>query len=412
MDWKKVFKNTAWLSIGQAVGRAIGFLYFVFLARYLGVSDFGVWNWVLGLGYNFYPLADFGIRRYVLKHLPRNPERKKDYLAKLLPFRLLLAVVSVFLSSLLALILGSKIKAGYMLIFGLALLPHNLLFLYTSIKNAFERMHVFGLATMGVSLGYTLTGLLMIKLGLGLGWLFGSYFFGVMITLVGLNLLTNKLDLTTKWDWDPRFYQKVISESWAFGLLQIIAVFYLRISLILIGMLLGDYQAGIYGSASKFVEAGILFPQSVAIAFFPSFSKLYVEDKERLKKTYLRALPILIGFSIPFFLVMWFGSHLVIPAIYGPEYLAAAPVFKLMGILMIFFFVNSLAGNVIQNSDRVIQFLPFRVINFLVAIIVGVLIIPRLGVIGGVWTLIIGEIYGLLVNNIFVAKILHGKNTE
>jgi len=75
MNKKIIFKNTAWMSVGQFVGRGIGFLYYIFLARYLSVSQFGVWNWVLGLGYNFYPLADFGIQRYILKHLPRNPDK-------------------------------------------------------------------------------------------------------------------------------------------------------------------------------------------------------------------------------------------------------------------------------------------------------------------------------------------------
>lgn len=407
MNFKKVVKNTSWLTAGQLVGRAIGFLYYIILARYLSVSEFGVWNWVLGLGYNFYPLADFGIERYILKHLPRRPAKKSEYLAKLLPLRLVLAIGSVFLSCLLALILGSPQKAGYMLIFNLALLPYNLIFLYANIKNALEKMHVFGISTVAVTLGYTLIGLVMMKFNLGLGWLFGSYFLGTIITLSGLFILVKRNSLKLGWEWDPKFYKKVISESWAFALILVTAVFYLRISLILIGTLLGDYQAGIYGAASKFIEAGILFPQSIAVAFFPSFSILFVKDKKRLKKTYLRALPVLFLVSMPFFIVMSFGADLIIPTIYGQEYLAAVPVFKLMGVLMIFFFMNSLADNIIQSSEKFVNFLPYRILNFLVALVCGIVLIPRFGVIGGVWTLIIGELYGFFVNNWYVLKIVN-----
>ncbi len=394
------------MSIGQVVGRGIGFLYYIFLARYLSVSQFGVWNWVLGLGYNFYPLADFGIQRYILKHLPRTPDKKEEYLHKLLPLRLGLAVGSVLISCLLALILGSPAKAGYMLIFGLALLPYNLIFLYTSIRNAFEEMHVLGLANIGITLGYTLAGLIIMQLDLGLGWLFGSYFFGIMTSFLILNSLVEE-KLLSGWKWDLTLYKEIIKESWVFGLFLVLAVFYLRISLILIGSLLGDYQAGIYGAASKFVEAGILFPQSIAVAFFPSFSKLFVNDRKRLKHMYLRTLPILLAAAIPFWAVMWFGGKYIIPAVYGQNYLPAVPIFRLMGVLMILFFVNSLADNVIQNSNRVKRFLPLRIMNFLFALIVGLIIIPKLGVIGGVWTLIFGEVYGFVVNNWYVLRIVN-----
>ncbi len=412
MNKKKVFKNSLWLSGGQGAARVIGFFYYILLARYLGVAEFGVWNWVLGLGYNFYPLADFGIERYVLKYLPRNPEKKNDYLSRLLPLRLFLAIGSVLLSSVLALVLGSKTKAVYMLIFGLGLIPHNLIFLYASIKNALEKMHIFGIATIGCSLGYTLTGMLMIHLNLGIGWLFSSFFIGNGITFLILTSLIRRYDLKIKWKWDVNFYKKVLSESWAFGLLLVVAVFYIRISLVLMGVLGNDYQTGIYGSASKFIEAGILFPQSIAIALFPSFSKMFFENKNRLKKTYLKSLPLLFLISIPVFLVMWYGGQYIIPFVYGVEYTPAIPVFKLMGVLMIFFFVNSLADNIIQNSQRVVDFLPWRILNFLVSLTAGIILIPKIGVIGGVWTLIIGEIFGFAVNNLYVAKLLNGKEDK
>jgi O-antigen/teichoic acid export membrane protein len=406
MNKRIIFKNTAWMSVGQFVGRGIGFLYYIFLARYLSVSQFGVWNWVLGLGYNFYPLADFGIQRYILKHLPREPERKEEYLHKLLPLRLVLAVGSVMISCLLALILGSPTKAGYMLIFGLALLPYNLIFLYTSLRNAFEEMHVYGLVNIGITLGYTLAGLIIMQLNLGLGWLFSSYFVGIIASFLILNSLV-KESLISNWQWDTKLYKQILKESWVFGLFLVLAVFYIRISLILIGVLLGDYQAGIYGAASKFVEAGILFPQSIAIAFFPSFSKLFINDRKKLLKTYLQTLPVLLVIAIPFWAIMWFGGKDIIPVIYGKNYMPAVPVFQLMGVLMVLFFVNSLADNVIQNSNQVKRFLPLRLMNFLFALIVGIIIIPKLGVIGGVWTLIIGEIYGFVVNNWYVMKILN-----
>lgn len=410
MDKKKVAKNSIWLSGGQFIGRIIGFLYFIFLARNLPVGDFGIYSWVLGLSYNFYPLADFGIQRYILKHLSRDLSQSKKFLSKLLPLRAILAVGSIFLSSILALILGSPTKAGFVALFGLSLLPFNLIYLYAAIKNAAEKMQVYSIATIITTLAYSLIGVGMIKLGLKLPWLFMAYFLGNTIVLIGLLIQSKKLSLDTKWVWDPKFYKKVLNESWAFALLQVIAVFYLRISLVLVGSLLDDYSAGIYGTASKFIEAGILLPQSIAIAFFPSFSKIYSENKQRLKRIYFKTLPLLALIGLVTAAAMWLIGPYLIPLVFGPEYQPAVPVFQLMGVLMFFFFINSLAGNIIQNSPKVKNFLPFRLINFLVALIAGLILIPKHGVIGGVWAMIIGEIYGMLINNFYVLKILNGQD--
>jgi O-antigen/teichoic acid export membrane protein len=407
MDKKKVAKNSIWLSGGQFIGRIIGFVYFIFLARNLPVNDFGIYSWVLGLSYNFYPLADFGIQRYVLKHLSRDLSKSKQFLSKLLPLRFVLAVGSLLLSSLLALILGSPTKAGFVALFGLSLIPFNLIYLYTAIKNSAEEMQVYSIATIGAVTAYSLIGAIMIQLGLGLPWLFLAYFLGNLIVLIGLLLQSRKLNLDTKWDWDPDFCKKVLNESWAFAFLQVIAVFYLRLSLVLVGSILGDYQAGIYGTASKFIEAGILLPQSIAIAFFPSFSKIYTENKKRLKRIYFKTLPLLALIGLVTAAAMWLIGPYLIPLVFGPEYQPAVPIFQLMGVLMFFFFINSLAGNIIQNSPKVKQFLPLRLINFLVALIAGLILIPKQGAIGGVWAMIIGEIYGLLINNFYVLKILN-----
>ncbi|MDD5638515.1 MAG: oligosaccharide flippase family protein, partial [Candidatus Pacebacteria bacterium] len=69
---KKIAKNGFYLVLGQVISRLIGFFYFIFLARALSVENFGIYAWVLGFVYNFLPVADFGIERYILKNLPRH----------------------------------------------------------------------------------------------------------------------------------------------------------------------------------------------------------------------------------------------------------------------------------------------------------------------------------------------------
>jgi len=75
------------------------------------------------------------------------------------------------------------------------------------------------------------------------------------------------------WVIDRKFFYKALSQSWAFAVLLILAVFYLRISVILVGLIKGDYYTGLYSSAFKFIEAVILIPQFFGFGFVSFISQ-------------------------------------------------------------------------------------------------------------------------------------------
>lgn len=406
----RIFKNSVCLFSSQIVGRIIGFLYFIFLARNFSVENFGVLAWVLGFVYNFYPLADFGIERLVLKKVSRDVDKASEYLKKLLPLRFLLALGIVILATLASLSLGVGLtKAWLVFVFGLAVVPYNLLYLLAAIENAKEKMNFYAKVVVATSVLSAVLGISFIKLGFGLPWVLFGYFLGNLGVLaweagkIGIRPISQIGRIG--WE-DFAFWKAILKESWVFAVILVLAVFYLRIALILMGLVLGDYAAGIYGAASKFVEAGILIPQSIVLALFPISSRLFIEDKKKLKKIYLKGLGVLGVLGVLGGLIMFFGGRFIIPLVYGEKYWPSVHIFSTMGILIALFCVNALPGNIIQNSEKVKKFLPFAVANFLVAVVSVFILIKRMGVIGGVWGMIVGEIFGLAVNNWFVYKIL------
>jgi len=405
---RKIFRNTLFLSGSQIVGRLIGFFYFIYLARSLSVTDFGIYAWVLGFVYNFYPLADFGIEKIVIRDLPRKPEKANYYLKRLLPLRLYLGLASLLILLIVGLLMGiGSFKLFLVFLFGLSILPTNLIHLIAFIENAREKSMTYALSTLGIISLTALLGVLIINFNLPLAYLLIAYFISSLTVLGFLFSKMHSLGLNLGWKQDFLFWKKIIKDAWAFALITTLAVFYLRISLVLTGYLLGDYWAGIYGASSKFIEAGVMIPQGITLALFPLFSRLLKGDKKRLKAIYLKTWFLLLMLSLPIGATMFWGGKFFIPLIYGSEYLPSVPVFSTMGLLIIFLFVNSIAGNIIHNSKKVKQFLPFSFLNFLVGLGLGLFLIPRIGVMGGVWAMVGGEVFGLIVNNLFVFKILN-----
>jgi len=404
---RKVAENTFFLSAAQITARLIGFFYFIFLARFLGVATFGIYNFTLAFVYNFVPVADFGLERFVLRDISRQPQKISFYLARLLPLRLFLSLGAYLGALLLGVILGRPVQQiFYLAIFGLFIFPYSFTYLLSSFLNAQEKMKYMAAAIVGSQTINFIVGIIFVLLKLPLSVIFLTGFFGQLAVALVFLFKAKSWGLSLGWVIDKKFFLKSLSQSWAFAFLLILAVFYLRISLILVGLLKGDYYTGLYGSAFKFVEAMILIPQSLALALFPLSSRLFLEDKKKLEKIYQKGLLVLFLFSLPFVLVLGFLPHLIISLAYGQNYLMATPVLSLLGASLILFFLNSLPGNIIQNSPRFKQFLPWAFLNFLITLLLCLFLIPRFSIVGAAWAVIGGEVSGLVINNFFVWRIL------
>ena len=404
---RRAARNTFFLSVSQIIARLIGFFYFIFMARVLGVEVFGVYNFTLAFIYNFIPVAGLGVARLVLRDISRKRQKTNFYFPRLLPLCFFTSFGAYFLALLLGLILGQSLRQiFYLAILGLFLIPNNLTYLIVSFRNAREKMGYTAIVNIVTPILIAVFGIVFVLMKLPLSFILFAHVLGGAV--VSLLLLNRAQSWGLAWGWviDKKFWRYVFSQSWIFALLLILAVFYLRLSVVLVGILKGAYFTGLYGSVFKFIEAIILVPQSLALALFPISSKLLVNNKKRLAMIYKKGLGVLFLFSLPFSLVIIFFSRPILRLAYGSEYLAAAPVFSLLGWALILFFVNVLPGNIILNSTKVKQFLPLAVLNLLLKLVFCLVLISRYSILGAGWAVIGGEMVGLVINNLFVWKIL------
>lgn len=407
----KIATNSLIVSFSQISARLLGFLFFVLLARYLGVANFGIYNFTLAFVYNFVPVADFGLERLVLRDISRAPEEINYYIARLLPLRLFLSAGSYLGIILLGITLGQTSRQIlYLAIFGLYIFPNTFIYLLASFQNAKEEMKYFSLALLTAQILTVAIGVLFIFLKFPLIMIFLASVLGQMIVLIFFFLKASCWGIKMGWVIDMQFFKEALGDSWVFACITIISVFYLKLSILLISLLRGDEATGLYSSSFRFIEASILIPQSIALALFPLSARLFLEDKRKLVAIYKKGLGILFLLSLPFSIVMIFLSKQIVLFAYGQDYAPAIPVFSVLGFSLILFFLNALSGNIIQNSPQFKKFLPITLIKVFFSITIFLILIPRFGILGAAWGVVIGEAFGLIINNIFVLFILKNKD--
>lgn len=115
------------------------------------------------------------------------------------------------------------------------------------------------------------------------------------------------------------------------------------VDVLLVGMLAGPAAAGIYGAASRFVQAGLVIDSALRVVVAPKLSTLlHRDDRAGVQGLYALASAWLVLFATPLYAVLGVFSPLVL-SILGPNFVAGSMA---LTILCVGATTTFLAGNV------------------------------------------------------------------
>ena len=127
-----IFKNTAFVTAGNLLLKAISFLFSIFVIRRLGDSRFGQYTTVLAFVGLFQIFAEMGITQFVMREISRDRSSKSKYFWNLIILRLFLALINIITIPFLAYLYGYNLE----LILGIFL--YTLTFLLAALEASFQ----------------------------------------------------------------------------------------------------------------------------------------------------------------------------------------------------------------------------------------------------------------------------------
>lgn len=179
---------------------------------------------------------------------------------------------------------------------------------------------------------------------------------------------------------------------------------YVNLDTTMLGFIYGDYEVGIYASATKVYNIARSILTSFIIVITPRLAFYYSENKEKYK---ILLNDFLIGYSsiiLPSCIGILCISKQVIFILSGIDYLNAVPALKILCIALGFSTIGSFIANeimVICEQEKMILFATIlgAVINF----VGNIFFIPYIGYIGASITTLISEIVVFFVQ-IYIAR--------
>ena len=169
-------------------------------------------------------------------------------------------------------------------------------------------------------------------------------------------------------------FSKWIALSRTFG------VMVSRVDVILLNLLAGSFQAGIYSAASRIALVFALLVSSIGAVTAPRFSAFI--RKEDIK-SYLKKVALMVGGISLFMLSTVALADPLVRLIFGEQYLAAIPVFRAMTLAMIPFLLSVITSQPLIYSFNQPKFFSWITIIQVVTIIsLDLIFIPRYQALG------------------------------
>lgn len=332
----QIIKNTSIVFLGNIFNAGFVFLFITLVSRVLGPGDFGLFSVALAILTVMEGIAQFGttpsLTRLASFYLKQGqPGPVKEIMGAILRFRLvmgiLIALVGWWLAIPLAFFVFKEPKLVPLLRISSIGVSGLLLSTYIyAVLQAYEQFLVYAGVNVFIGAGRFL-------LGLGLLYFYRLsptnsclvYIIPLFLAFLAGGLFIPKGYLMAKTS--KKIHQQIFFFSKWLVAASFLGIIYNRLDMFIIARLLNMESVGIYSSAFRLASLLLMISGTITIVLFPKVSSFTKVSQVRsyLKKAAVVSLGISALLS-PF----WFVSLPLVKAIYGPAYISAAGIFRIL----------------------------------------------------------------------------------
>lgn len=380
----KVMGNISWLFFDKAVRMAISLFVGVWIARYLGPAQFGVFSYAMALVAIFASITTLGMQAVVVRDIVSDPSNAGEILGTAAVLQLLAAMIAY---------LGILLLAQYfhtdeaVLKWAVSILGLSLLFRASdSIKHLFEAM-VQSRYVVWAEVSVILVSAAL-KIGLILTHAPLLALIGVAVVesaLIALSLivvLRANRDLSGRWSFHLSRAKLLLKNSWPLLLSGIAIMIYMRIDQVMLKSMTDDVTVGEYSVALRLSEVWYFIPMIIVPSIFPSIIEMKKradpEYLDRLKSLFKILLLLAIAIAIPTtFLTDW-----VVNVVFGADYAGASSVLVIHIWSSVFVFMGVAGGHWLVLENLQILSLERTILGAVVNVGLNLLLIPQFGGVG------------------------------
>ncbi|MBL7022230.1 flippase [Patescibacteria group bacterium] len=367
----KIARNTGVLTASLIIQKVFSFIYFSYLATQLGITQTGLYFFVLSLVGIASVFIDFGLINAVIREVSKKPEDASKYYRHAIAVRLILAFVVLLAFYTYTLLSGFDLLTKQsLLIAGLIMTIDSFTLLFYSFWRAHHN-------TMWESLGNIIFQITLLSVGGVLIYLSQSILLALLALLLAssINFLLAffssrlKLNLRFKWEIDYYFIKKLLLIALPFALAGIFSRVYGYADTFLLKNLVGDTALGYYSLPYKITFVWQFIPLAAIATLYPAFTNYFTESREKLSILWQRSSVLLLALALPLTVGLYIFAQVIFFNIYGIEFMPSSYALQVMILTLPLLFLNFPLGYLLNASGMQSR----NTINIFIAMVVSII---------------------------------------
>lgn len=390
---KQLLKDSAIYLSGSIIVQILSFIGMIFLMRYLPVSEYGKYTYIIEFISIFAFFSDGGFTQHIIKESSQNPSSIKNIYAKAQSAQLLISALMLILIVLISYPTNTIEEFYYLVVFGLSVVISAWFAPMLAILISAGRKDLIFFKDVTLSI----TRLLFIILGIHFKAPFIYFIYLGFINCIVLFLLF----LYARVQEEFKYFQNFKLAFWdsfgfikhglLFTVLMAANVVYNKIDIIMLEKMIGSGEVGYYSGATKFIYPFMFISGAFMTAIFPKLAK-HSEEKEEFKRIQNLALYYLGGIGFLLSTSLYLGSNFIFHLFFEDKYDASIPVFEILVWYLAIVFIYGPISNSLVAKNKVLFLVYLNLIMILLNITFNFFLIPAYGAKGAATATIVCEI--------------------
>ena len=325
---RAIIANTGWLFADRILRMGASLVVGVWVARYLGVQQYGLFNYILAFVSLFTPIFSLGLDDVVVRHIVRQPSNKEEILGTTFWLKLLGGIASVLFAIGGMFFLGEHETLKIWLVAILAMA--GIFRAADTIELWFQSQVQSKYTVIAKNIAFLLNSLIKIALILtkapllAFAWVTLAEF---AMSAIGLLIVYQvKVSSLLLWRWSFSTAKTLLKESVPLIFSGFAIMIFMKIDQVMLGQMTGNNEVGIYSAAVRISEIWYFIPAAIVSSVAPSIYAAKEKSESLYYQRIGQLLRLLTCISLAIALPMTFLSDKIIMVMFGSGYAEAGPI--------------------------------------------------------------------------------------
>ena len=402
----RYFKNTSWLMGERILRMAVGLFVGIWVARYLGPEQFGLFSYAQSFVGLFMALATLGLDGIIVRELVKDRRKRDALLGTAFTLKLIGAFVVLLVLVFTVNIISTDAQTKLLII----VIASATIFQSMNVVDFYFQSKVLS-RYVAFANAFTLLISSAVKIWLivndapliAFAWV--VLFDSAILSLGYMYFYLKMGNRIKQWIFDKDLAKSLLKDSWPLILAGIVISIYMKIDQVMIKEMLDVEAVGQYAAAARLSEAWYFIPGVLSTSLFPAM----IAAKNLNKTLYLarlqRLYDLMVWLAVAIALPITFLGEYIVNIFYGEAYNMASTVLIIHVWSGVFVSLGLVFGKYLTNEGLTKIALRRSVLGMFVNVTLNYLLIPFYGIEGAAIATLCGQIVANYVYDFFDASL-------